>query len=75
MRISANKSVNKNTCKQAIRDKMRCLDDFGICDIHDKTMIAKLEQALAEKPDKDPQEVLDYFCRPMIQAKADSWDD
>lgn len=61
--------------KQMINDKMRCLDDFGICDRRDKEMRKKLEQAIADKPNKDPREVLDYFCRPMIHAKINSWVD
>lgn len=56
-----------------IRDKMKCLDDFGICTRNDKVMIAKLEKVINENPDKDPQIVVDIFCRPMIQAKANSW--
>lgn len=67
--------MNKRACNQIIKNKMRCLSDFGICDERDKYMRAKLEQAIVEKPDKDPQEVLDSFCRPMIQAKINSWDD
>lgn len=56
-----------------IRDKMRCLDDFGICARNDKAMIAKLEKVIDENPDRDPQIVVDIFCRPMIQAKANGW--
>lgn len=67
--------MGKNTYKQLISNKMRCLSDFNICDMKDEDMRAKLRQAIAEKPDKDPQEVLDYFCRPMIQAKVNSWDE
>ncbi len=67
--------MDKNTCNQLINNKMRCLSDFNICDMQDKDMRAKLRQAIAEKPDKDPREVLDYFCRPMIQAKVNSWDE
>lgn len=61
--------------KQLINDKMRCLEDFDICDRLNKEMRKKLEQAIADKPDKDPREVLDYFCRPMIHAKINSWVD
>lgn len=60
--------------KTIIKEKMQCLDDFGICDKHDKDMIAKLEKAIDENPDKDPQVVVDILCRPMIQAKVNSWD-
>lgn len=65
----------KKSIDQAIKDKMRCLDDFYICDRYDPEMIAKLKQVVAEHPDKDPREVLDYYCRGMIQAKAKSWGD
>lgn len=65
----------KNTYKRLINNKMRCLSDFNICDERDEDMKAKLEQAILDKPDKDPQEVLDYFCKPMIQAKVNSWDE
>lgn len=71
--MSKSSGADKKHVKQVIGNKMRCLDDFGICDRYDKEMIAKLEKAIAEKPDKDPQEVLDYFCRPMIQNKINSW--
>lgn len=57
-----------------INEKMRCLSDFGICDIHDKEMKKRLKEAIAKKPDKDPREVLDYFCRPMIHEVLNSWD-
>lgn len=60
--------------RTVIRDKMRCLDDFGICARNDKDMIAKLEKAIDENPGKDPEIVVDIFCRPMIQAKLNSWD-
>lgn len=65
-----NKGVN-----HIISDKMRCLSDFDICNRRDKEMRAKLEKVIAENPYKDPREVLDYFCRPMIQAKVNSWDE
>jgi hypothetical protein len=65
----------KNIYKRLISNKMRCLSDFNICDERDEDMKAKLEQAILDKPDKDPQEVLDHFCRPMIQAKVNSWDE
>lgn len=63
----------KITTKSVIKDKMRVLSDFGICDPDDQRMIAKLEAAIAEKPNKDPREVLDHCCRPMIQARVMSW--
>lgn len=67
--------MDKNTCNHLINNKMRCLSDFDICGERDKEMKAKLEQAILDKPGKDPQEVLDCFCRPMIQAKINSWDE
>lgn len=64
---------SEKSVKQAIKDKMRCLDDFGICDIDDKNMIAQLQDEIAKYPDKDPRIVLDTYCRPMIQRKVNSW--
>lgn len=65
--------ANDATNKLVIKDKMRVLHDFGICDRYDREMKDKLAQAIANKPDKDPREVLDYYCRPLIQAKVNSW--
>ena len=56
-----------------VKEKMKVLDDFGICDKNDKSMIAKLEQVVKDHPEKAPREALDYDCRPMIQAKVNSW--
>ena len=56
-----------------VKEKMKVLDDFGICDKNDKSMIAKLERVVKDHPEKDPREALDYYCRPMIQAKVNSW--
>lgn len=64
-------SYDKRTT--VIRDKMRCLDDFGICSKSDKGMIAKLNDVLDKNPGKDPEVVLDIYCRSMIQAKINSW--
>lgn len=64
-------SYDKRTT--VIRDKMRCLDDFGICARNDKEMIAELNEVLDKNPGKDPEVVLDIYCRPMIQAKVNSW--
>lgn len=63
----------KKSINQAVKDKMRCLDDFYICDKDDPVMEARLRHVIAEHPDKDPREVLDYYCRPMIQEKMNSW--
>lgn len=64
-------SYDKRTT--VIRDKMRTLDDFGICARNDKEMIAELNEVLDKNPGKDPEVVLDIYCRPMIQAKINSW--
>lgn len=66
------KGLEKGT-KKLINEKMRCLDDFGICDKYDPDMKERLKQAIAAKPDRDPREVLDYYCRPIIQEKINSW--
>lgn len=64
---------SEKSTKQTIKDKMRVLDDFGICDIDDKNMIAKLQDEIAKYPDKDPRIVLDTYCRSMIHKKVNSW--
>ena len=64
---------NPVNIKRIIDDRMRVLDDFFICDKHDERMRSMLANAIAEKPDRDPEEVLEFFCRPMIQAKINSW--
>lgn len=67
------RSGNRKTIRRLIDDRMRILDDFNICDKNDINMKQKLENAIYEKPDKDPEEVLEFFCRPMIQQKINSW--
>ena len=52
---------------------MKVLSDFNICRNNDENMIKKLEEVIRNNPEKDPRYVLDYYCRPMIQAKANSW--
>lgn len=52
---------------------MKILSDFNICRKNDENMIKKLEEVIRNNPEKDPRHVLDYYCRPMIQAKANSW--
>lgn len=59
--------------KNVVKDKMQVLDDFGICDKHDQDMIEKLTAEIEKHPGKDPREVLDAFCRPMVQRKVNSW--
>ena len=69
---SKGKYSEKST-KQVVKDKMRVLDDFGICDVNNKDMIVKLQDEIAKYPDKDPRIVLDAYCRPMIHKKVNSW--
>lgn len=63
----------EKSIKQAIKDKMRVLDDFGVCEIDDTHMIMKLQDEIAKYPDKDPRIVLDSYCRPMINEVVNSW--
>ena len=63
----------EKSIKQTIKDKMRVLDDFGICEIDDERMIIKLQDEIAKYPDKDPRVVLDSYCRPMINEMVNSW--
>lgn len=63
-----NKSI-----KTIINEKMRCLDDFGVCSYSDKEMRDRLKQAIAKYPDKTPQEAIDYYCRPLIYNKVWSY--
>lgn len=58
---------------QAVNAKMKVLADFKICNECDNAMRIELIQAAKNKPEKDLREVLDYYCRPMIQAKVNSW--
>ena len=59
--------------KTIVNEKMQVLEDFGVCDRHDPYMKEQLMNAINKRPDKNPREVVDYFCRPMIQAKINSW--
>lgn len=63
----------QSSIKEVIKCKMRLLDDFVICDKHNKEMEAKIAKAINDRPDKDPREVADIYCRPMIQAVVNSW--
>ena len=63
----------QSSIKEVIKYKMRLLDDFGICDKHDKEMEAKIAKAINDHPDKDPREVADTYCRPMVQAVVNRW--
>lgn len=72
--IKPKQSIRQSsTEKTLIKEKMRVLDDFDICSRYDESMKKHLERAIREHPDKDPQEVLDSYCRPMIQEKVNSW--
>ena len=66
-------SVNNRSATSIIKDKMRCLEDFDICNRDDEEMIASLEKAVVANPEKDPQLVVDMYCRGMIQDKVMSW--
>ena len=59
--------------ERIIREKMRALGDFGICKENDQRMKDTLYNVVKRNPDKDPQYVLDYYCRPIIQSKVNSW--
>ena len=65
---NCNKSI-----KTIINEKMRCLDDFGVCSYKDAEMREKLMEAIAKNPDKTPQEAIDYYCRPLIYNKVWSY--
>ena len=65
---NGNKSI-----KTIINEKMRCLDDFGVCSYNDKEMRDRLKKAIAKYPDKTPQEAIDYYCRPLIYNKVWSY--
>ena len=59
--------------KTIINEKMRCLDDFGICSYNDTEMRDRLKKAIVKYPDKTPQEAIDYYCRPLIYNKVWSY--
>ena len=56
-----------------INEKMKVLDDFGVCSKNDPEMRAKLREAIESQPNRDPRTVIDQFCRPLIQTKIRSW--
>ena len=68
----ANDGRYKDT-RRLIREKMHVLEDFDICKKDDENTKKKLEEAIANNPNRDPREVLDYYCRPIIQSKVNSW--
>ena len=59
--------------KTIINEKMRCLDDFGVCSYNDKEMRDRLKKAIAKYPDKTPQEEIDYYCIPLSYNKGWSY--
>ena len=59
-----------SSIKTIINEKMRCLDDFGVCSYNDKEMRDRLKKAIAKYPDKTPQQAIDYYCRPLIYNKV-----
>ena len=59
--------------QRLIREKMNVLQDFYICKKDDQEMRRKLKEAIQNNPNRDPREVLDYYCRPIIQSKVNSW--
>ena len=73
MKRDAGKRGQNTIVKQLIRNKMKVLSDFNICSKNDENMIKKLEEVISNNPEKDPRHVLDHYCRPMIQAKVNSW--
>ena len=64
---------NRKEAKLIVKNKMQCLDDFGICSKDDADMAAKLYKAIEDNPNKDPRVVVDTYCRKMIQDKINSW--
>lgn len=61
------------TVNAIIKEKMKVLEDFGICVRYDQAVREQLKKAIEDRPDKDPREVIDYVCRPWIHAKINSW--
>lgn len=64
---------NRKEAKLIIKDKMQCLNDFGIYSKDDADMAAKLYKAIEDNPNKDPRVVVDIYFRKMIQGKINSW--
>lgn len=64
---------NGNSIKTMINEKMQLLSDFNICRKDDTQMRRNLENAVRDNPDRDPQVVLDSYCRPLIHKMIDSW--
>lgn len=64
---------NRKETRLIVKNKMQCLDDFGICSKDDADMIAKLYEVIENNPNKDPREAVDMYCRKMIKDKISSW--
>lgn len=62
-----------SSIKSMVSEKMQLLDDFGICKKDDPQMKKNLENAIRDNPDRDPQVVLDSYCRPLVHKMMDSW--
>lgn len=67
-----NERFNKSVTAM-INEKMKVLDDFGVCSKKDPEMRATLREEIESQPNRDPRTVIDQFCRPLIQAKIRSW--
>lgn len=67
-----NERFNKSVTAM-INEKMKVLDDFGVCSKKDPEMRAKLREEIESQPNRDPRTVIDQFCRPLIRAKIRSW--
>lgn len=65
--------ANSRTIKKMINEKMRLLDDFRVCEYSDDAMRKRLEEAIKERPNVDPQIVLDSYCKPLVQEVMNSW--
>ena len=56
-----------------INEKMRLLNDFGVCEYRDKEMREKLSNEIERRSSADPQIVLDSYCKPLVKQAMDSW--
>lgn len=73
MRLDNEKYAAIRLTKGLINAKMKVLADFDICSKDNESMRNKLMHAITSNPNKDPRVVLDCYCRPLIQAKINSW--
>lgn len=72
MALKENNERFSKSVAAMINEKMKILDDFGICSKKDPAMRAKLRERIESQPNRDPRTVLDHFCRPLILAKIGS---